>query len=145
MLNNLAATPKINNTTNTEATAENDLKYQHYSCSKQSTKLVTTNGKTVVFTNYSLITKDEDVIDYLNDEIKKGLNIITKGQLLTHKEADPMEALKAKHVKEYLASIEAAKSAPVKDMGSTAGASKVGAASTRNVPSGPSSSSGVGA
>lgn len=125
----------------TETTVDtSEVKYQHYNCAKQATKMITTMGKVVAFTNFKFITKDQDIIDYLNEEIARGLTIITKGELLTHEEADPMSALKKRVIEEYLAKQAETAAAPLKNMGSTAGASKVGAASSKTVPSAASSS-----
>lgn len=86
-------------------------------------QLRTTTGKKIGFVGNAFITADPDCIAYLDAEIKAGLNVITKGKLLTSKEADPMEQLKAKHIAEYKAEQEkiatdAAKGV-TRDMGNT--------------------------
>ncbi len=100
-----------------------DQKFQHYSSSRQSMRMITTTGRKVIFVNYRYITCEKEIMAYLDDEIEGGLNVITKGDLLTSKEADPMEALKTKHIAEYLLTQqEAAKDAAIgitKDMGTT--------------------------
>lgn len=76
--------------------------FQHYASSRIAMRLVTTNGKKISFTNYQFITADPDIIDYLDAEIKAGINVITKGKAMTSEEADPMASLKRKHIAEYL-------------------------------------------
>ena len=80
-----------------------EKKYQQYASSRNSMKMITTTGRKIIFVGYKYMTCEQDIIDYLDDEISKGLNVVTKGELLTSKEADPMEALKKKHIQEYLA------------------------------------------
>jgi len=79
-----------------------DQKFQHYSCSRIAMKLITEKGTKIVFTNFKFITCDEEIIEYLNTEAKGCLKGVIKiGELLTHKEADPMEEVKRKAVEEY--------------------------------------------
>jgi len=87
----------------TEPTVEVEATvFQHYASSRIAMRLVTTNGKKISFTNYQFITADPDIIDYLDAEIKAGINVITKGKAMTSEEADPMASLKRKHIAEYL-------------------------------------------
>lgn len=76
-------------------------KYQHYSSARIAMRLITDKGKRIVFTGYEFLTQDEDIIEYLDTEIKQGLPGIAKGKLMTASESDPMEALRRKHIKEY--------------------------------------------
>jgi len=76
-------------------------KYQHYKSARVSTRLITTEGKLITFTNYQFITCDQDCIAYLDTEIDAGIKYITKGELLTHEEADPMVALRRKIIAEH--------------------------------------------
>jgi len=80
-----------------------EKKYQHYASSRQSMKMISTVGRKITFVNHQYITCEQGIIDYLDAEIEQGLTVITKGELLTAKEADPMEALRSKHIREYLA------------------------------------------
>ena len=80
-----------------------EQKYQQYTSSRQSMKMITTKGRKIIFVGYKYMTCEKEIIDYLDHEIANGLKVVTKGELLTSKEADPMEALKTKHIKEYLA------------------------------------------
>lgn len=104
-------------------TTSNDQKYQHYTSARQSMKMITTKGRKVVFVNYQYITCEQEIIKYLDDEIDNGIKVITKGKLLTSKEADPMEALKTKHIAEFLAAQQQEKKdaalGKTKDMGNT--------------------------
>lgn len=79
-----------------------EKKYQHYAYSKAATQLITPKGKKFSFVSHQLITDDPEIIEYLDAEIANGLKVITKGALLTSKESDPMRAVKALGVKEYL-------------------------------------------
>ena len=87
----------------TKNVKSNEQKFQHYTSSRQSMRMITEEGRKVTFVNYEYMTCEQAIIDYLDMEIGKGLKVITKGEMLTSKEADPMEALKTKHIKEYLA------------------------------------------
>ena len=77
-----------------------EIKFQHYECARQSTKLLTPTGRAIIFINHEFITSDEGLIEYLNNEIANGLRDVTKGALMTAAEADPMAALKAKWIEE---------------------------------------------
>ena len=73
-----------------EPAPEDVPKYQHYKCARTAMRLITTKGKKVIFTAFEFITADPDIIEYLDEEIKQGLNIIVKGALLTADDIDPM-------------------------------------------------------
>lgn len=80
-----------------------EQKFQHYASSRISMRLISTHGRKITFTNFKFITADQECIDYLDQEIAGTLRgIIKKGELLTHKEADPMAKVKAAAVAEYL-------------------------------------------
>ena len=115
-------------------------KYQHYNCARIAMNMVTEEGKKIRFVNHQYITADEHEIKYLNDQIKRGLTVITKGELMTAEEADPMEALKRKHIAEYLAKESAELVAEAKgesrDMGSTASKPAISPASSKAVVGG---------
>jgi len=100
-----------------------EVKYQHYNSSRQSMRMITEIGRMISFVNYQYMTCEDDLIDYLNTEIDKGLNVVIKGELLTSKEADPMAALRSKMKEELLKEIaEEAKDRALgktKDMGNT--------------------------
>ena len=95
-----------------------ELKYQHYSCSRQAMRMISTGGRKITFVGYQYLTCEQEIIDYLDNEIAQGLRVITKGDLLTSKEADPLEKLKEKHIAEYLATQRAAQKGDA-DMGNT--------------------------
>lgn len=79
-----------------------ETKFQQYSSSRMSMRLITDEGKKVNFCNYTFMTTDQDVIDYLDREKEVALrNIIVKGEMVSAKEADPMEALKKKWIAEH--------------------------------------------
>lgn len=106
-----------------KAEQKEEQKYQLYNSSRNSMRMITTTGRKITFVGYKYMTCEKEIIEYLDDEIDKGLNVVTKGELLTSKEADPMEALKMKHIKEYLAKEQQelleAVSGKTKDMGDT--------------------------
>ena len=106
-------------------------KFQHYISSLISVQLITTMGKRIKFNNYSYITEEKDCIDYLDDEIAKGLRGIYKGELLTKEESDPKERYKAQIIAEHYAAL-----AKGKDFGTTEGAKPLGAASSKVVVTG---------
>lgn len=80
--------------------------YQHYSSARVALRMITPRGKRINFVNHSFITDDEEIISYLDSEIRGGLNVISRGERMTHDAADPMSALKRKIIKEFLASQE---------------------------------------
>lgn len=113
--------------TQEEAGADETV-YQHYSSSRVAIKLITDKGKKITFTDYQFITADQDIIDYLDTEIKSGMNVVTKGKAMTSEEADPMAALKRRHIAEYLETQETQAKADalgeLRNMGSTEEGSK---------------------
>ena len=85
----------------TQETAPVKATHQHYNSARSSVRLITKDGGKIAFAGFKFITNDPDIITYLNDEIAKGLPGITKGELLTSDESDPMVALKARIIKEH--------------------------------------------
>lgn len=79
------------------------VKYQHYTCSRISMNLITPEGHKICFVNFKFITQDTRLIAYLDEQISFGMRDITKGELLTADEADPMAKLKAQHFAEFQA------------------------------------------
>ena len=110
--------------TDTSAGVETtEQKFQHYKSSRVSMRMITPGGKHIAFAHYTFITADPEVFAYLDSEIDYGIMVITKGELLTHSESDPMEILKRKFIAEYKEE-EAAKAAKAliagpRNMGST--------------------------
>jgi len=128
---------------------EQEIKYQHYSSSKQSVSLISPLGRKISFINFEHITCEESVIEYLDQEIKDGMRLITKGALMTREEADPMSALRKKFIKEYEAEKQAAAvkvaMGEVADMGKTDKNASINPSSTKDLTSNAAgSSSGVG-
>lgn len=77
--------------------------FQQYRYSKPSCRMITTKGKKFSFVEFELLTQDEDIITYLDNEIKLNPRLgITKGALMSVDDKDPMAALKRQHVAEYL-------------------------------------------
>ena len=116
------------------------VKFQHYASSRIAMNLVTEAGTKVRFVNHQYITADDEIIAYLDDQIKRGLNVVTKGELLTAEDADPMTALKRKHIAEYLekeaAELVAAAKGETRDMGETASKPDISPASSKSVVGG---------
>jgi len=81
--------------------ADTSPRFQHYASSRRSMRMITEEGKAVIFINFKFITDDEDTIAYLDEEIRKGLRDVTKGELLTSEEADPMAGIKKAAIEEY--------------------------------------------
>ena len=113
-------TPSIDTPSSKKVT---EKKYQHYAYSRSSTQMITPTGKKFSFVGGAFITDDVEIIDYLATCIASGVTTITKGALLTAKEADPMAAYKDKVIAEYEAEkAEAAVTAALgtqADMGTT--------------------------
>jgi len=92
---------KQQNTQTPQVDVKDVLKYQHYSSARIAMRLVTEKGKRIIFTGFEYYTQDEDIIKYLDDEIKQGLPGITKGKLMSFAEKDPMEKLKREIIAEH--------------------------------------------
>jgi len=86
---------------NTQVDEKDVPKYQHYTSARIAMRLVTKTGKRIIFTGFEYFTQDEDVIEYLDSEIKQGLPGITKGKLMSFAEKDPMEKLKREIIAEH--------------------------------------------
>jgi len=77
--------------------AEPSEGWQVFNCAKQATTLVTPAGKRITFTGGRCLTKDADVIAYLDEVIASGVNSITKGDTISDEEAiDPDIRLRLK-------------------------------------------------
>jgi len=117
--------------------ASSGTKFQHYKSALTSMQLISSKGTKIVFIGHQFVTCDPDAMEYLNEEIERGLVGITKGELMTREEADPMTALKKQWEEEYkakqLAETMAAAKGEIKDMGKTEGASTVSPASSKLV------------
>lgn len=112
-----------------------ESKFQVYSSSRVSMRMLTEKGTRITFANYKFITSDPESIAYLDAEIKNGLQSVTKGEELSTAELDPMHAVKKKAVEDYLAQ-QAVIAAGTGDGGnSEAGskAAKLNAVSTKQV------------
>jgi len=123
----------------TVAETTEEKRFQHYKCDRKSMQMRTHIGTLIAFVDHTFITDNEEVIDYLDSEISKGLRGVTKGELLTAKEADPMQRLREKFYKEFQEEQEAIKLKELRgqyrDMGSTegSGTKALGAASSRTI------------
>lgn len=112
--------------------------WQQYKSARPSVRTITSSGKRICFTNYEYFTREKDVVEWLDSEISNyGLPGITKGELMSTSERDPMEKLKKQHIAEYLAAEEVAKIATArgeyKDMGSTEKGANINPATSRIV------------
>ena len=142
-MNNLAKKESNPVKTEEQVTTENLQKaqmFQHYKCSRPSTRMITSCGKKIVFAKFELYTQDEDIIAYLDTEIKQNKMLgITKGSLMSVEDKDPMAALKRQHYEEFKKEQEEkavdAVNGVTKNMGSTksAGAAKINPAHSGNV------------
>ena len=103
-------------------------------------QFITSGGKKFGFTHYRLVTRDEDVIAYLDLELKQGLPGVTKGELLTAEEADPMTAIKAAAVAEYIATQKAIAEGSM-ELGNTKNAPDLKPMSTKTMKTGDASTS----
>lgn len=134
----------------TDAPKVEEKKFQHYAYSKACTQMITEEGKKFSFVAGKLITDDKEIINYLDEQIRAGLNTITKGALLSAKESDPMRAVKAAAVADYIAEQKALNKNSAlgikENMGSTdTGKSKpFSPVSTTDLTNAGKSSSGVG-
>lgn len=86
--------------------AELVAEYQQYTASRVSTCLITPTGKRINFSDYQYYTRDPEIIQYLDKEIKAGLIGFIKGKLLTAAELDPEATKKREIIEEFKASQE---------------------------------------
>lgn len=114
---------------------EPEKKYQHYSSSRISMRMISTKGRLINFTNFGFATDDQEVIDYLDNEIKLGLKDITKGALITEEEADPMYAFKQQVIAEHEAKKAAEAAGELQNFGGTPGAVDLNVSTTNDSPS----------
>ena len=108
-------------------TLQEQQKFQHYKCARPSMRMITSAGKRINFAKFELFTQDEDIIAYLDAEIKINPNVgVIKGALMSVEDKDPMAALKRQHYLEFQQQKEAeavaAAKGEVPDMGNTSGA-----------------------
>jgi hypothetical protein len=120
-------------------TAPVEQEFQQYKSARPAVRFVTSVGLRITFTNFQFLTQNPDAIDYLDLEIARGLQGITKGEVLTTSDLDPMQSMRKKVRAELLAELEeqakneaAGKS---KDMGSTENKAQISPASTKQVAS----------
>jgi hypothetical protein len=115
-----------------------EQEFQQYRCAKASTRLITTSGFRITFTNFQYLTQNAEAIDYLDSQIAcNGIQGITKGDVLTTSDLNPMEALRktmeASIRKEIAAKAVADALGESKDMGYTDPLAKLNAATSKNV------------
>ncbi len=75
--------------------------YSTYNSSRVSTQMITLTGRKIRFSKFLFITKDKDLIEYLDTEIALGCRDVTKGAMVASDNRDPMVALRAKHFEEF--------------------------------------------
>jgi len=80
---------------------KDETEFQVYKSSRIAMRLITPKGRRITFTNFTFITQDEALIEYLDSEIDQGLNSVTKDKVMTSDELNPMEALKREHFIEF--------------------------------------------
>lgn len=112
--------------------------FQEYKASRPSVRLITTGGIRITFTNFRLLTQSAAAIAYLDEEIKSGgLPGITKGELLTMADVNPMQTLRREVEAQVRAELKQEAADAVegksKDMGSTEAAAKLNVATTKAV------------
>lgn len=112
--------------------------FQTYKSSRRAMQMLTETGRKIRFTEFLFITKDRELIAYLDSEIELGSRDITKGEKVSTDERDPMAVLRAKHFKEFqdMQAKEAANRALgiTRDMGKTEGAPTLNPTNTLQVP-----------
>lgn len=111
--------------------------FQQYNSAKPSVRLITEAGFRITFTNYTYLTQNEDAISYLDRQIASGLQGITKGEVVTTSDLDPMAKLRKEleaKIREELAQ-EAANAAKgiTRDMGDTESKAGIKVATAKDV------------
>jgi|TARA_R110000764_G_scaffold58467_8_gene127122 hypothetical protein len=123
----------------TKEDAPVEAQFQQYKSARPAVRLVTYSGLRLTFTNFQFLTQSEEAIDYLDSEIAKGLQGISKGDVLTTSDLDPMQSMRKQVRAELLAEIQAAAANEAvgksRDMGETENKAKISPASTKQVAS----------
>ena len=91
------------NPTPQQSTEKIEKVFQIYTSSLENQKLITRTGRILIVRNYKYLTDEQDIIDFLDSEIKAGGFITMKkaGQT-TEDDLDPIAALKKRAVQEYI-------------------------------------------
>lgn len=126
-------------------TPTEEVLWQQYRSARAATRTITDKGKHIKFTHHEYYTRESDVVEWLDKEIAGGtLPGITRGELVTTSERDPLEKLKKKHIAEYIKEQEEAALAVLRgespDMGNSKspGAASINPASSKLVANGAS-------
>ena len=114
-----------------------EASFQSYRSARIATKIVTITGITVNFTNHQFITNNKEIIAYLDEAIKAGLSGITRGDVVTSEDLDPMVALRKKFYAEFREA-EAKREAELQDFSPAEGspessAKKIGMTSSATI------------
>ena len=90
--------------------AEPAIVYQEFRSSRLAMRMVTLSGREIIFTYHRYITRSEEEIEYLKDEIANGNRYITYIGETESQIVNPMQQLKAEHFAEFKALQEASRS-----------------------------------
>jgi len=112
--------------------------FHQYFSARPKISITMPNGNRIYFQAGNYVTDNESEIEFLDEQVKLGHPIISvqKGkELITQEQLDPLAAVKAKAIAEYVAK-QTAQQDPSRDMGNTA-QSGAGAdiASTKSIAS----------
>jgi hypothetical protein len=123
-----------------QESASVEQEFQQYKSAKSAVRFITREGLRLTFTKFQFLTQNQDAIDYLDEEIARGLQGVTKGAILTTSDLDPMQSMRKQVRAELLAELQqqaadeaAGKS---KDMGETKNKAQISPASTKQVITG---------
>ena len=123
----------------TKEDAPVEAQFQQYRSARPAVRLVTHSGLRLTFTNFQFLTQSEEAIAYLDSEIAKGLQGISKGDVLTTSDLDPMQSMRKQVRAELLAELKVAAANEAvgnsRDMGETENKAKISPASTKQVAS----------
>lgn len=124
-------------TTNQGVTPQETPKKRVYKSVASSMQMITTGGKRILFVSNRHITADEDVINYLDKEIRNGCKdvFIDTGEMYYDpKLHDPIAALRHKLREEILEEMKKVSGDPGRDMGNSI-ADKFTPANTQTIAS----------
>lgn len=118
-------------------TSKQEEEFQQYKSAKPSIRLITEKGFRITFTNYTYLTQNEDAIAYLDRQIEAGLQGVTKGEVLTTSDLNPMAKLRKELEAQIRAEMaEEAKNAALgitRDMGETEAKAGIKVATAKDV------------
>ena len=101
--------------------SQSSQQFHQFFSARPKVSITMPNGNRIYFQAGNYVTDNEAEIEFLNEQIRSGHQMIyvQKGkETVTQEQLDPLAAVKAKAIAEYLAK-QSEQQSPVRDMGNT--------------------------